>query len=88
MLMPILTGVPHVYAYTFSESSSVYQDVFTEANLIPSAVSPNELSYILNSTFRFENYHVDPSEVSSAGVPLNGTENILNCIYSSLNQKA
>lgn len=74
-----------MYAYTLNDSSNVYQDVFTEANLIPTAVSSDELSYILNSTFGLENYHVEPSDVSTAGVPLNGTENILKCIYSSLN---
>lgn len=58
--------------------------MFTEADLIPTATSSSELADILNETFWQNGYYVDPADLAQAGVPVNGTENILRTLYTKL----
>lgn len=82
-------GVPHVYTYvpatTVSDAGSeICQDVFTDADLIPQAFSTSDLAEVLDSQFKVNDYTVDPTVMHDAGVPTNGTENVLEAIYLSL----
>jgi hypothetical protein len=78
------TGVAHAY---LTQTGSC-EDVFTASDLIPIASSSNEFSYLLLESDSFrgvdDNYTVDPSAMVEAGVPVNGTENILNEINSHI----
>lgn len=73
----LTSGVAHAYL----TSPNGCEDVFTASQLIPLASSAVELTYLLleSETFRGPNsdYYVDPSVLVAAGVPVNGTANIL-----------
>ena len=55
--------------------------MFTSSELIPIASSDADLSYLLleSDTFRGpdDDYYIDPSVLVAAGVPVNGTANIM-----------
>ena len=55
--------------------------MFTSSELIPIASSDADLSYLLleSDTFRGpdDDYYIDPSVLVAAGVPVNGTTNIM-----------
>ena len=82
--MTRFAGVAHSYLTL----KDLCEDVFTENDLIPVAQSGKELSYLLLESDSFRgpdnNYYVDPSAMVSAGVPVNGTENIMQVISSHL----
>ena len=51
ILLTFIAGVPHVYTYSLSYGHSLYEDVFTEAYLIPQTFDSVSLAGVLGDTF-------------------------------------
>jgi len=77
-------GVAHAY---LTEVNGC-EDVFTASSLIPIASTSDDFVYLLLESDSFrgpdEDYTVDSAAVVAAGVPVNGTENIVSEINSHL----
>lgn len=82
-----IIGVAHAYLTT----PNGCEDVFTSSELIPISSSADDVVYLLleSETFRGSDtndymYYVDPSVMVEAGVPVNGTANIIQEIKKHL----
>lgn len=74
-------GVPHIYTVP-SSSAHVCNDMFTAADVIGIDESVSSLQYTLLVDFKELDYFVDPVSISTAGIPLNSTDLIVENLLS------
>ena len=76
----ISIGVPHVY--TVPSSANACNDMFTAADVIGIDESVSSLQNTLLVDFKEVEYVVDPVSISTAGIPLNSTDIIVENLLS------
>ena len=84
LLLLVRVGVAHAYLTAVDGC----EDVFTSSDLIPTAPTGGDFTYLLLESESFrgpdDDYTVDSAAMVSAGVPVNGTDNIVEEISSHL----
>lgn len=76
-------GVPHAYLHS---NTTQYDDVFTMTSLIPVCTDDNCFYRLLTYDFANIHYKFDPSRLSNAGVPRDGTNKMKSRLMTLANE--